>query len=152
MYKNSITHYIAKYMVDIMFFGGIICILGIPYITEWLFKMDIIYIGRNVYTAFMAILFISGICAEYLLFNLRTMFKTLIGKNPFVPENVTCLRKCAATCAVIALIYFAKLFFMFTIATIIIVLVFVIGCLFCLTLKDLFKQAIAFKEENELTI
>ena len=41
---------------------------------------------------------------------------------------------------------------LFTIAAIVIAAIFMVGCLFCLTLKDLFKQAINFKMENELTI
>lgn len=152
LYKNSITHCIAKYMVDIILFAGIVCILCIPFATRFLFGKGIIYIGANIYTAFMIILFLSGICAEYILFNLRMMFKTLLGKKPFVYKHVVCLRKCAVSCTVIAAIYTAKLFFMFTIAAVIIILIFVIGCLFCLTLKDIFKQAIEIKEENELTI
>jgi hypothetical protein len=34
----------------------------------------------------------------------------------------------------------------------VIVIMFIIASLFCLTIKDLFKQAINYKNENDLTI
>ena len=52
----------------------------------------------------------------------------------------------------ISIIYIVKLTFMFTIATSIIVIVFALIGLFCLTLKDLFKQAVSYKEENDWTV
>lgn len=52
----------------------------------------------------------------------------------------------------ITLIYFIKCFMVLTFATIIIVIVFAVGSLFCLTLKDIFKQAIYYKEENDWTV
>lgn len=150
MYKNSVTHYIAKTMVDIMFYGGILCVLAVPLLAKGI--RDYFGYGDEVLLPFMLILFSSGTLALYILFNLKRMFKTLLGGNPFVEKNVSCFRKMAVACALIALVYIAKCFYIFSIATVIIVMVFAIGSLFCLTLKDIFKQAVAFKQENDLTI
>jgi len=80
------------------------------------------------------------------------MFKTLLGGNPFVIKNVSCLRKCAVASATIALIYLIRIIFWFTIASSIIVVIFAMLSLFCLTLKDLFKRAVAYKEETDWTV
>ena len=80
------------------------------------------------------------------------MFKSLLVGNPFTGKNVSHFRKMAIACVIIAVIYILKAIIMFTFATIVIATVFVVGTLFCLTLKDLFKQAINYKTENELTI
>ncbi len=152
MYKNSVFHYIAKYTVDFMIIIGAVCIAAVPYTAKILDFMGITLTGENINIKFMTILFLSGLCAEYILYNLRRMYKTLLGNNPFTAENVKSLRKCAVGCAIIALLYLIKMTFMFTPATAIIFLIFVVGTLFCLTLKDIFKQAAAIKEENELTI
>jgi len=151
MYKKSITHYIAKVVIDILFYLSIICELLVPVWTKRLFG----WIGYPDYSymmTFVAIIFASGLCCVYILFNLKQMYRSLLVGNPFVDKNVNYLRKMAVACSIIALIYIIKCFFMFTVATVVIAAVFMVGCLFCLTLKDLFKQAINYKTENELTI
>ena len=80
------------------------------------------------------------------------MFKTLIAGNPFVWDNIRHFDRMAVSCTVIALIYIVKSFVIFSIATVVIVCVFIIAALFCLTLKDIFKQAIIYKEENDWTV
>lgn len=150
MYKNSITHHIAKVLIDIMFYCGIVCIIAVPLLAKGLRN----FYGYNdtVLLLFMVILFTSGICAVYILFNLKQMFKTLLGGNPFIDKNITCFRRMAVACVLIAGIYIIKCFLLFSWATVIIVLVFTIGTLFCLTLKDIFKQAIYYKEEHDWTV
>ena len=152
MKNKSLIHYITKYLIDVMFFGGIIACICVPLIVKWIAG---VYRFRDmsIYTRQLTVvLYISGICAVYILFNLKRMFKTLITGNPFVGENVSCFRRISAACAVIAAAYLIKCILIFTPASAIIALVFAVGCLFCLTLKDLFKAAIEYKEENELTI
>ena len=151
MYKKSITHYIAKTVIDVLFVLSIICVAATPMLSRWLFGW-IRYSASDYLLPFTLILFFSGICCVYILFNLKKMYRSLLSGNPFIDENVRHLRKIAVACAVISLIYIIKCLFMFTFATIVIAAVFVVGCLFCLTLKDLFKQAINYKSENELTI
>lgn len=150
MYKNSFVHYLSKVLVDIMFYGGIICVLAVPFVVPVLAK----YLGYNsqVVKPLIVVLVLSGLCAVYILRQLKTIFKTLLGGNPFVPQNVTCLRKCAVASFLIALICIAKIIFLFTIASAVIGIIFSLLGLFCLTLKDVFKQAIAYKEENDWTV
>lgn len=151
MYKKSLTHYLAKIIIDILFYLSILCTILVPFLAKPLF-MWIQYPDPAYITPFTVILFVSGLCCAYILFNLKQMYRSLLVGNPFVDKNVSHLRKMAVTCIVIALIYLIKCLFIFTLATLVIAAIFVIGCLFCLTLKDLFKQAINYKTENELTI
>jgi hypothetical protein len=150
MYKNSITHHITKVVVDIMFFGGIAIVIAVP----WLARLLSNYYGYTDtdYWILTIALFTSGVCAVYILFNLKVMFKTLLGGNPFVEKNISCLRKIAVASMLIAIIFAVKTILMFTVATAVIVLVFIIASLFCLTLKDIFKQAIYYKEEHDWTV
>jgi len=151
MYKKSITHYISKITIDILFYLSIVCVVLSPIFSRWLFGW-IKYSDSDYLITFSVIICLSGICCSYILFNLKQMYKSLLVGNPFVDENVNHLRKIAVSCFAIALMYIIKCFFMLTFATIVIAAVFVVGCMFCLTLKDLFKQAINYKTENELTI
>jgi len=80
------------------------------------------------------------------------MFKTLMRGNPFVRDNIKCFTRMAVASVIIALVYIVKSFVMFSLATITIICVFAISALFCLTLRDIFKQAIEYKEENDWTV
>lgn len=151
MYKKSITHYISKITVDILFYLSILCTASTPFVGENIFN----FIGYGVESykiPFVITIFLSGLCCVYILYNLKQLYRSLLVGNPFVDKNVGYLRKMAVACMCVSIIYLLKCFIVFTIATVVIAVVFIIGCLFCLTLKDLFKQAINYKTENELTI
>lgn len=149
MYQKTFTHYVSKIAVDILFYLSIICTALVPFIADPFF---IWFVGEVYLKLFTACVALSGLCCVYILFNLKQMYSSLLVGNPFIDKNVGHLRKMAVACAVIAAIYLVKCIFLFTIATVIIVFIFIVGTLFCLTLKDLFKQAINYKLENELTI
>ena len=151
MYKKSITHHITKIVIDILFYLSIICVLSVPLWSGYLFRW-INYTNPDYLITFSAVIFLSGICCTYILFNFKQMYHSLLIGNPFVEKNVQHLRKIAVSCMIIAIIYIIKSFFWFTVATLVIAIVFIVGCLFSLTLKDLFKQAINYKSENDLTI
>jgi len=150
MNQNRTIHYVTKLLVDIMFFGGIAACVILPFIMPWL--LSFVGVSPEMRLHYTVILFSSGICAVFIVFQLKRMFKTLVGGNPFVLQNVSCLRQCAVASAVIALIYLIRLFMWFTIAAAIIVVIFAMLSLFSLTLKDIFKQAVAYKEETDWTV
>ena len=150
MYQKSVIHYMTKICIDILFFAGIICCAYIPFSSRLLWN----YYGVENQTELFVkvILLCSGICCVYILRQLKVIFKTLLEGNPFIHANVACLRKISMSCLVISIIYLVKMIFMPTISTIVIISIFIVGCLLCLTLKDLFKQSIYYKDENDLTV
>ncbi len=150
MYQKSIVHYMTKICVDILFYVAILCCIMIPFSSPWLFR----YFGIAEASALFikAILLASGISCVYILWQLKVIFRTLMEGNPFIHANVMCLRKIAVTCLVVSFIFVVKMIVMPTISTIVIVVIFIVGCLLCLTLKDLFKQSIYYKDENDLTV
>ena len=152
MYKNTVAHYVTKVLVDIMFYGGNVCVAAVPWLTKYLCFLLDKPADSQFYYITSAILFASGICAVFILMNLKQMFQTLLGGNPFVEKNISAFRRMAAACGVISFIFTIKCFLLFSLATVIIVLVFAIGALFCLTLKDIFKQAMYYKEEHDWTV
>lgn len=150
MYKNSFVHYLTKYMVDVMFYGGILCCFLLPFIV----KRAGVYFGygEDLVVPLTFTLVGSGIAAVYIMYCIKSMFTTLLGGNPFVWNNVSCFRRIAVASFIIALFYVAKCLYWFTLSTVLIAIIFIIAGLFCLTLKDVFKQAIYYKEENDYTV
>lgn len=150
MYKKSVVHHMTKICVDILFYVGIICCLLVPFSKPILIKY-FGFLGKTS-TSMIIILLLSGVLTVYILWQLKIMFKTLLVGNPFINANVICFRKISLASLFISVLYVIKCLFSFTLATVVIVVIFMIACLFSLTLKDLFKQAIYYKEENDLTV
>ena len=151
MYKKSVIHYISKFIIDVLFYMSIVCTLAVPFVAKTLFNL-IGYQRSGTLPEFTIIEFLSGACCGYILFNLKQMYHSLLIGNPFTAKNVNHFRKMSVACIIVCAMYVIKCFFMFTFATMVIAVVFAVGCLFCLTLKDLFKQAENYKTENDLTI
>ena len=152
MVKNSFVHYLTKILIDIMFFGGILSCIALPFLTPRL----LVFLGylhpEEARWLLTIVLVAAGICAVYILYQLKAIFKTLLGGDPFVQQNVSCLRKCGAASFLIAIIFLIRLFFDLTLGSSLVVVIFALLGLFSLTLKDVFKQAVAYKEENDWTV
>jgi len=140
----------TKVLIDIMFFGGILICAAVPFIMPAIARF--FGYSEKAVLPLGAILLSSGLCALYIVWQLKAIFKTLLGGDPFVGANVSCLRKCSVASFLIAIIHLTKITFSFTVATMLIVIIFSLLGLFCLTLKDVFKQAVAYKEENDWTV
>lgn len=150
MYQKSIVHYMTKISIDILFYAAIVACILVPFSSSWLFSYFAIVEAGAIFIK--VVLLASGLSCTYILWQLKVIFKTLMDGNPFIHANVSCLRKIAIACLVISFIYLVKMIVMPTISTIVIVIIFIVGCLLCLTLKDLFKQSIYYKDENDLTV
>jgi hypothetical protein len=150
MYKTNFINKLTKIVVDIFFYLGIITVISVPLLTPKIIKS--LNLSESLTLPTIITLLLSGVCAVYLIFQLKRIFKTLTSGNPFVIENTVYLKNMAIVTFIISIIYVYKLTYWFTPATVIIVIVFLVAGLFCLTLKDLFAQAVKFKEDNDLTI
>jgi len=150
MEKPRAIHYVTKILLDIMFYGGIVACIVLPFVLPML--MAFLGVSMQFRVAYTLILLSSGMCSVYIVYQLKRIFQTLLGRNPFVMQNVSCLRKCAVASALIALVFAIRLYLWFTIASSIIVVIFSLLSLFSITIKDLFKQAVAYKEETDWTV
>ncbi len=150
MYEKSIVHHIAKWVIEIMFYSGIVCTIAVPFTIGSLVRyFSYSTQSENVYRVTLTL---AGVCAVYILFNIKKMYKTLLDGSPFVDANVAAFRRMAVAAILICVIFVVQAILAFTLGSVTIALIFAIACLFCLTLKDLFKQAINYKTENDLTI
>ena len=142
MKNKNLSHYAAKIIIDVLILVGAISVVTVPLWEKlndkWLFTM--------------VLLMVTGAVGVYILITLRGMYKTLLSGNPFVQSNVKAFFRMAVGCLVIALCYFVKCFVVFSLGTVIVTVVFIIASLFCMTLKDLFGEAVEYKEENDWTV
>lgn len=149
MKKESIIR-ITKYLLDFMFFAGIIVTVTLPFSAKWLINYLPDLEAR--YTEYVILYFALGVLAIAVLGELRKMFRTVLADNCFVYDNVVSLQRMGTYSFMIALISLVRTLLCMTIAMLVVILVFVIAGLFSKVLAFVFERAVNYKEENDLTI
>lgn len=140
----------TKYLLDFMFFSGILATASLPWGIRWVGKQLPFLIEH--YEESVIIYFVLGIAAEKLLWELRKIFQTVIAGNCFVEGNVVSLRKMGNWSFFIALMAIVRSIVYRTVAMGVVILVFLIAGLFSKVLSFVFEQAVAYKEETDWTI
>ena len=128
---------------------GIIIVIGLPFFLEkyreWMHP-------QIEYYPTLAILYLAGIPALIVVYRVIKIFHTLGKNNPFCIENVKHLKVISVCSFIIMLEFMIGIFFITSVFAIVIIGVFAVTWLGCYILSELLKEAIKYKEENELTI
>lgn len=148
--NNSISNFI-KVVLQIVFVFGIAVVIFLPWVVDYYFKI-IRGNSYDYYYNFLIMLYISGIPMLIIVFEFIKLFDSLKKEEPFVIENAKHLKVASICSSIISIEYVVGVFVFRSIFTLIITGIFLIAWLGLYILSELFKQAVKFKEENELTI
>lgn len=141
----------TKYLLNFMFYSGILVVVSLPYTLRAAGRYYSGDLAEN-YISMLIIFFLSGVCGLIIVWQLRKMISTVIGRNCFVEDNSKSLKVMGRVAFVIAVLFLIKMFILPTPATLIIILTFFIAGLFSHVLSLVFSEAVYYKEENDLTI
>lgn len=150
--KKETVAVITKYLLDMMYFMGMIVTVTLPWSVKLLADLFQFEDFENRYIEVVSIYFVLGILAVLILGELRKMFRTVLENDCFVRDNVVSLQRMGTYSFIIAAICLLRLILYMTIAMLILVLVFVIAGLFSKVLAFVFDKAVDYKIENDLTI
>lgn len=146
--EKSLSTFI-ELCLKLLFVIGIIVVLGLPYIlqkySEWMHPQI------NYYPA-LAILYASGIPALIIVYRFIKIFHTLGEGDPFKIENVQNLKVISICSLIIMIEFIIGIFFITSVFAVVIIGIFAVAWLGAYILSELLKEAIQYKEENELTI
>ncbi|MFI3199964.1 MAG: DUF2975 domain-containing protein [Eubacteriales bacterium] len=142
----------TKIILDIMFYGGIVTTLSLPYTLKLAGDYFEAYRDRSHYTELLSCYLFLGIFAVFLIRELRKMMITVIADDCFVMENVISLQKMSLFSFLIICGSIIRTFLFPTTAMLVVILVFIIAGLFSRVLSMVFERAIHYKEENDFTI
>ena len=92
-----------------------------------------------------------GCLALWILVELAGVLRT-VETDPFVEGNVRALFRMGLGAQLAGVAFFIKCFFLFTFMTAVCALVMVLSGLFALVLSQVFRRAVEYKQENDLTI
>lgn len=150
---------VIKRLLQALFIIGIIIMLGFPivgmhYVTSHMIEQSAFEIAYPI-----VIIYFTGVPALAIVYEFIKLFGLLKQNQPFVGETVEYLKN-ASTCSFIIVIAYAIIvaissYFWHTsimLYSVIVVGIFSIAWIGLYILAELFKQAISYKEENDLTI
>lgn len=140
----------TKYLLDIMFYGGIGVTVTLPFSVKMIGKLLPLLVEH--YEETVIIYFVLGVSAVVLIGELRKIFRTVLNEDCFVQENVRSLQKMGNWSFFIALMAVVRSIVYMTVAMLVVILVFVIAGLFSKVLAGVFEEAVRYKQENDLTI
>ena len=141
---------LTKWITDAMFYTGIVVLVMVPWIIHRI-KRYSVYINDHP-TQIIVIMMISGVLALIIVWELKSMLKTLLTAEPFTYKNAGSMNRIGIACFLLAVTFIIKCLFWLTLATGLIVFIFLLLGLFCFVLKGVFLQAVRYKEENDLTV
>jgi len=143
---------ITKFLLDFMYFSGMVVTVSLPWSVRWIADTFQYVPFDEQYHEVVVIYIVLGCLAVLIIGELRKMFRTVLANDSFVMENVVSLQRMGTYSFLIAVICLVRTLLYMTIAMMTLILVFVIAGLFSKVLAFVFKQAIQYKEENDLTI
>ncbi len=147
--KNSISNYI-RICLQLVFIGGTLILITLPFLLNY--YLQLFNLPTDIYPPTLTLLYVSGIPALIIIYQFIKLFESLKDANPFVTNNSNYLKTSSFCSLIIAIEYFISIFIFKSVFTIIIMMIFIIAWIGLYILSELFKQAINYKEENDLTI
>ena len=147
--KNSISNYI-RICLQLVFIGGTLILITLPVLLNY--YLQLFNLPTDIYPPTLTLLYVSGIPALIIIYQFIKLFESLKDANPFVTKNSNYLKTSSFCSLIIAIEYFISIFIFKSVFTIIIMMIFIIAWIGLYILSELFKQAINYKEENDLTI
>lgn len=141
---------VTKCLLNVMFFCGIPVTVCVPVLLKWYSTINSYY--ERFYIIQTVLFILCGIFACLIIYELRKMIKSVENDNCFVESNVLSLKRMGNYGFVISAVSFVRLFLYATPGVLVVILVFVIAGLFSKVLSKVFARAVAYKQENDMTI
>ena len=142
---------LSKCAVNTMCILGIPTTIAVPFFLKWYGSINSHFAGV-MYPVQTVMFMIMGIFACLIVFELRSMLKSVEEDNCFIRSNVISLDRMGWYSFMIAVVSCIRLALYVTPGCFVVIVVFVIAGLFSKVLGKVFDKAIEYKEDNELTI
>jgi len=151
MESNLLSKIMEKFSLTILIVG-ILTTLSLPY---WVGVILTFWDGRIIgwlYNNCLIVLYPVGIIAIIAVWNTYQMMRNVNRQQPFIMNNAKRIKRVAALCVGETLLFFLAIYLLQSPTMVIVALAFGIFSCFLFVMGKLFKQAVIFKEENDLTI
>jgi len=151
--KETMFSRILKYTLYATFVVGVIATVTLPFMLDTYARIihGTAMLTEAYRTFILPFLMVVAVPCLWITLEMIFMMRS-VPKDPFVMRNVRALYRIGIIFFILAAAFVAKCFVFLTFLTLFCAFLFVGGGLFSFTLGALIRQAIVFREENDLTI
>ena len=146
--KNGLSRWIELYTTVLLCLIPVL-VVTLPFTITWITERPP---GDPFYARYLVILSYSGVMAELIFWQARRILSNINHNRVFSADTVRRMRIMAVECLVLATAYLATMFWMSKFFMAVLFVVFVLAAGVLLVFSELFRQANAYKEENDMTI
>ena len=132
---------------------GVIMLFLLPFVLDYMVSGTYDAYGhKHYYLVLLALLEYTDIFGIISFWQVKKILHNVNSNKPFVMENAKRIRRISACCAFLAIGYGISIFYLLSPFVIINFVLFAVISLALLICAELFKMAVEYKDENELTI
>ena len=150
--RIRIVGIISSVIITIIILAGICVYATLPWLVRGYVSAADIKLNPNSYEVMLSLLYCVGIPVMVLLGLALTLTVNISRGKAFVRQNTMCLNLISLCSLIIGIMFFVAMFFLSSIFPIIIATVFILLAILTKVFADLFRTAIQYKKENDLTI
>lgn len=143
---------ISSVIIGLIILAGIVVYATLPWLVRGYVDEAGVKLAPNSYEVMLSLLYCVGIPVLALLGLALLLTVNISRGKAFVCQNTLCLNLISLCSLIIGVMFFVAMFFLSSIFPIIIATIFVLLAILTRVFADLFRTAIHYKEENELTI
>ena len=151
MESNILSRIMEKLSLVILIFGLLITAMlpiAVARLLLWWDGTVIEWLYRNA----LIVLYPVGILAILAVWNMYSLMRNVNRKQPFIMDNAKRLKRIAAICTAESILFCGAIFLLQSPTMIIVAIAFAIFSCYIFVMGKLFKQAVLYKEENDLTV
>lgn len=151
--KEPLVSKLLRIALYIIFVLGVLGTVTLPFMLDFYtgYLYDAYYLEPGYRAFIMTFLISAAIPGLWAVLEMIRMLRS-IPQGPFVMRNVRALGRIGVILFILAVLFFVKCMVYVTFLTMFCGILFVVCGLFAFTMANLFRQAVVFKEENDLTI
>lgn len=149
--KRSKTSIIVSIILKITLVSGSICLFFIPKFYDLFYKTkEITFVGQTIY--YQIAFYLCAILSLGIIYELIKIFDYINKNNPFNIIVEKRLKIIAVIFMILSVIVLIKVIYIPTLLSLVVVFLTFIGSLCIYALSQVFKKAIEYKEEMDVTI
>ena len=133
-------------VVYVLLAAGLAAYIGIP----WIAKALLFYF--QVYVPTLIAMYVGGAAGFWLLVEFLLIMRSVKAGTPFIDRNVRSLKHIAICCAIAAAAVIWIFCFRPAVGIGLCAVILIFGMLCAIVLASVFKQAVAYKQDQDLTI
>ncbi|MEI6602246.1 MAG: DUF2975 domain-containing protein [Clostridia bacterium] len=150
--KNNLLSRIMEKLSLVILILGILTTATLPLGFRWLLTIWEGHVEEWLFRNGLIVLYPVGILSVIAVWNMYVLMRNVNQQQPFIMDNAKRIKRIAALCVAEAILFFVAIFMLQSPTMMIVSIAVAVFSCYLFVMGKLFKQAVLYKEENDLTV